>query len=123
MCKAMEAANVALVVALTTTMHVRYGVTMEQFTLWSVHSSERVRSQEGLIVDTFNAFALKYLKLLPQEISERKAAVFLADTGVPWKGVELEVATCSAHVLRRSPLSCRYARRRGGCGASKSKSW
>ena len=109
MCKAMDAGNVALVLALwqmglTTSVQVWYGLTTEQLTLWSLQCSERVRSQAGLIVDTFHAFALKCLNLLPAEITERKAAALLHDAGVTWNGARPTQAIANAVLCFRRSL-------------------
>ena len=67
--RAMQARDVACVAALwqmarTATVHLRHGLTESQLAIWSISHAEQARATEGVLGDSFPAFALKCLAVL-----------------------------------------------------------
>ena len=69
--------------ALTASVQARVGLTKAQLALWSIKTSEIVRSLDLSFVDGFPAFALKACALLSGEkVNDSQAVKYLTDAGV-----------------------------------------
>ena len=121
--RAMQARDAPLVAALwqmarTTSVHMRHGLSESQLAAWSISHSEQAHFAEGVLGDSFPAFALKCLVVLDalplchrganrsgdegQAIPVRKATAKLLDAKVVFRGAKMNVTMASAVLMFRN---------------------
>ena len=87
MYQAMRAEDATLVaslwqMALTTSVHLRHGLSESKLAIWSIQSAEQSRFQDGVLGDTFPAFAMKCLPTIGElDVSNSKAQIKMAEAG------------------------------------------
>ena len=110
---ALQARDIACVAALwqmarTITVHLRHSLMESQQAVWSIKHSEQVRATEGVLSDSFPAFALKCLAVLQEmplchrgarcsdqtdggltSMTVRKAQAKLQEAGVTFRGATM----------------------------------
>ena len=93
---------------LTTSVQARHSLGAEGLALWSIQSSEGARILEGVIGDTFQAFALKCLRCLKDpQVSDAKASKILTDLGVTFRGAKPNKSMAAAVLLFRTGVDAK----------------
>ena len=113
--RAIQAEDVACVVALwqmarTTSVHLRHSLTQSQLAIWSIQHAEAVRATEGVLGDSFPAFALKCLVVLQATPLCHRGAPIKDDTQVALTQRKANTQLQSAKVaFRGSPMNLTMA--------------
>merc|ERR1711884_389223 len=128
--RAMQNKDTALVaalwqMALTTSVHLRHGLSESQRACWSISHAEQARFTEGVMGDSFPAFALKclaVLEVLPlchhgattckttsvkaeDPVSVRTAITKLLDAKVVFRGAKVNATMANAVLTLRTSIS------------------
>ena len=122
--RAMQARNVNCVAALwqmarTTTVHLRHGLSWSQLAAWSIQKAEEAHHIEGVLSDSFPAFALKCLTALElprhqcgatdddgdgDTMTSRKACTKLMESKVYFRGSKMNNAMANSAEVPRLHL-------------------
>ena len=122
--RAMQAGDVACVAALwqmarTTTVHLRHGLKESQLATWSISHAEQARATEGVLGDSFPAFALKCLAVLGEMplchrgahssdpadgLTVRKATSKLLEAKVTFRGAKMNQTMANGVLIFRNTV-------------------
>ena len=92
--------------ALTTSVHLRHGLSESKLAIWSIKSAEESRFQDGVLGDTFPAFAMKCLPIIGEQadVSNSKAQIKMAEAGVVFRGAKANKTMAAAVLQFRSSV-------------------
>ena len=116
MYQAMRAEDATLVaslwqMALTTSVHLRHGLSESKLAIWSIQSAEQSRFQDGVLGDTFPAFAMKCLPIIGElDVSNSKAQIKMAEAGVVFRGAKANKTMAAAVLQFRSSVGSEATR-------------
>ena len=125
MYRALQARDIACVAALwqmarTTTVHLRHSLMESQQAVWSIKHSEQVRATEGVLSDSFPAFAIKCLAVLQEMplchrgarcsdqtdggLTVRKAYTKLQEAKVTFRGAKMNQTMANGVLIFRNTV-------------------